>query len=304
MLFRSSYTTYGLSYGMGADGAVYSKSAFKKAGIDKFPTTLTGLYAAASKLKAAGIVPLATNFKDKWPLGAWDSMAIPMSGNGSFYNTIYKDTDPYSNNKPNGKALNVLYKFVSNGWVEPDLTTTNWEQSKGDLGAGKVGMMFLGTWAIPQMQAAATDKNDIGFAAIPVNDSGKLNSTSGPDLGLAVSKASKNKKEAKDFLYAFVNSNYANDNGFIPIKKGAQSNDPIIKAFMSQTKLLMKDPGPIGDEGDKRDKIANQAGIDLQGGGLYIQKVAIAAKDSKAAFDKAMTELNTNWDKAKKTLKY
>jgi ABC-type glycerol-3-phosphate transport system substrate-binding protein len=298
-----SFTTYGLSYGMGADGVVYNKAAFKKAGVDKFPTTLTGLYDAAAKLKAAGIVPLATNFKDKWPLQEWDSMAIPISGDGSYYNTIYKETAPFSSDKPNGKALNVLYKFVSSGWVEKDLTTTNWESSKTDLGTGKVGMMFLGTWAIPQMQGVATNKDDIGFAAVPTDDSGKLNAISSPDWRLAVSKASSNKKEAQDFLFAFIDSDYANNNGFIPIKKGAQSSNPVIKEFTSGVKLLFTAPGPNGDESDKKDKIANKAAIDFYGG-LYVQNVAIAAKTSKAAFDKSIQDLNDKWAKAKKDLNY
>lgn len=298
-----SFTTYGLSYGMGASGVVYNKAAFKEAGIEKFPTTLTGLYEAAAKLKTAGIVPLATNFKDKWPLQEWDYMAIPMSGDGSYYNTIYKETAPFSEDKPNGKALKVLYEFVSNGWVEPDLTTTNWEQSKTDLGQGKVAMMFLGTWAIPQMQDNATNKEDIGFAAIPVDDSGNLSAIASPDWRLGVSKASENKKEAQDFLFAFIDSSFANDNGFIPIKKGAESTNPVIKEFTSGTKLLFTSPGPNGDESDKRDKIANKATIDFYGG-IYIQKVAIAAQNSKADFDKAIEDLNSKWAEAKKELNY
>ncbi|MBC8059794.1 MAG: carbohydrate ABC transporter substrate-binding protein [Clostridiaceae bacterium] len=298
-----SFTTYGLSYGMSASGIVYNKAAFKKAGIEKFPTTLTGLYEAAAKLKTAGVVPVATNFKDKWPFQEWDSLAVVESGDGSYMNTIYKDTTPFSADKAHGKALSVLYKFISSGWVEPDLTTTNWEASKTDLGTGKVGMMFLGTWAISQMQGVATNKDDIGFAAIPTDDSGKLAAICGADYTLAVSKASANKDEAKAFLYAFVDSDYGDKNGFIPIKKGVSSTSPVIKDFTSGIKLLMTSPGPNGDETDKRDKIGNKATIDFYGG-AYVQTVAIAAKTSKAAFDKALQDLNDKWAKAKKDLSY
>lgn len=299
-----SYTTYGLSYGMGANGIVYNKAAFKKAGIDKFPTTLTGLYQASAKLKAAGIVPLATNFKDKWPLAQFDSIAISLSGNGSFYNTLYKETSPFSSDKPNGKALAILYKFVNSGWVEPDLTTTNWEQSKADLGTGKVGMLFSGTWSIPQMQAVATNKDDIGFAAAPLDDSGVLKADASPDWRLGVSKASDNKKEAEAFLFDFVNSNYADTNGFIPINKNKKSTNTTINSFLaSGVKLLYVAPGPNGDESDKKDKIANSAAIDFMGG-LYTQNVALAAKSGKAAYDKAINELNTKWNNAKKQLNY
>jgi ABC-type glycerol-3-phosphate transport system substrate-binding protein len=230
-------------------------------------------------------------------------MAIPVSSDGSYYNTIYKEEAPFAADKPNGKALNVLYKFVSSGWVEPDLTTTNWEQSKSDLAVGKFGMMFLGTWAIPQIQTSATNKEDIGFAAIPVDDLGKLNAIASPDWRLAVSKKSENKKEAKDFMFAFIDSDYADKNGFIPIKKNAQSTNPVIKEFTSGAKLLLTVPGPNGDESDKKDKIANKAAIDFYGG-MYVQNVAIAAKKSKSDFDKALQALNSKWANAKKELKY
>jgi len=299
-----SFTTYGLSYGMGADGVIYNKAAFKKAGITKFPTTLTGLYAAAAKLKAAGVVPLATNFKDKWPLQEWDSMAVPISGDGSYYNTLYKETAPFSADKPNGKALSVLYKFVNSGWVEPDLTTTNWEQSKTDLATGKVGMMLLGTWSIPQIQLSATNKDDIGFAPVPVDDTGVLKSAVAPDYRMAVSKNSVNKKEAQDFLFAFINSDYADKNGFLPMKKNVVSTNPVIKDFLaSGVKLLYIAPGPVGNESDKKDKIANKAAIDFYGG-LYIQNVAIAAKQGQAQFNKVLQDLNSKWATAKQGLKY
>ena len=299
-----SYTTYGLTYGLGADGIVYNKATLKKAGIDKFPTTYDEWIADAAKLKEKGIVPLATNFKDKWPMSCWDSMALPFSQDGAFWNKIYQDKTPFAADRPNGKALNVLYKFVSSGFVEKDLTTTNWEQSKADLGQGKVAMMILGTWAVPQMQQFAANKDDIGFAPVPVDNSGKLFAVAGPDWRMGVSKKSKNKKEARDLLFAFINSDFADKQGFIPVKKSAKSSNPVVKDFLaSGVTILYTTPGPKGDEGDKKDKIANKAAIDLYGG-LYVQNVAIAAKKSKAEFDKAIADLNARWEKSKNELGY
>ena len=297
-----TYTTYGLGYGMSADGIVYNKATFKKAGIEKFPTTLTGLYDACAKLKAAGVVPVATNFKDKWPLSQYDSMAIPMSGDANYNNFMYKETAPFSADKPYGKALEVLYKLVSSGWVEKDLTTTNWEQSKPDLGTGKIGMMFLGTWAIPQMQEFATNKDDIGFAPIPTNETGKLVANTGIDSCLAVSKNSENKKAAQDFLYAFIGSDYGDKNGFIPAKTGVESTNPVIKEFIASGVTLLK-ATPDPEAADKMSKIGNKATVDFYGG-LYTQNFAIAAKKSRAEFDKIVKDYNDKWSKAKTTLNY
>lgn len=154
------------------------------------------------------------------------------------------------------------------------------------------------------MQSVATNKDDIGFAAAPIDDSGVLKSDASPDWRLGVSKSSDNKKEAEDFLFAFVNSSYADTNGFIPINKNKKSTNPTINAFLaSGVKLLYVAPGPNGDESDKKDKIANNAAIDFMGG-LYTQNVALAAKSGKAAYDKAIDDLNTKWNNAKKELNY
>ena len=299
-----SFTTYGLSYGMGTSGVVYNKATLKSAGVDTFPTTLTGLYDAFAKLKAKGVVPVAINFKDKWPLSAYDDLATVESGNGSWYNTIYKETAPFSADKPNGKALEVLYKIVSGGFCEKDLTTTSWESSKTDLGTGKVGMMFLGTWSIPQMQGAATNKDDIAYAPTPTDDTGKFKSVTSADWSLAVSKNSANIQQAKDFLFAFVDSDYGVNNGFLPIQKDRQPTNPVLKSFLATgVTLLYSKPGPVGDEGDKKDKISNKATIDFYGD-IYLQNIAIAAKSSRADFDKAVAGLNTKWAKAKTDLNY
>ena len=45
---------YGLTFGVSADGVVYNKEAFKKAGNDTVPTKFSELKAAYEKLKASG----------------------------------------------------------------------------------------------------------------------------------------------------------------------------------------------------------------------------------------------------------
>lgn len=300
----NDYTVYGLTYGLGVDGIVYNKAVFKKIGYNEFPKTLDEWYNASAKLAKEGVIPLAINFKDKWPLAAWDSMATPIHGKGDWWINIYKEETPFSKEKPNGQALEILYKFVSSGWVEKDLTTTNWEQSKADLGQGKIAAMILGTWAVPQVQQFASNKDDIGFAPIPVNNSGKLYAIAGPDWCMAISKKSQHKEEARKFLFDFINSDFADKQGLVPVKKGAESSNQVIKDFLnSGVTLLTYEDGQNGDEGDKKDSIAREAGIDFWGG-TYIQNIALAAKKSRVEFEKVVSDLNSKWLNAKKKLGY
>ncbi|WP_159808759.1 ABC transporter substrate-binding protein [Cellulomonas citrea] len=52
-------------------GFWYSKDLFAKAGITTLPTTMSDLDAAVTKLKAAGIAPIALGAKDAWPAAHW-----------------------------------------------------------------------------------------------------------------------------------------------------------------------------------------------------------------------------------------
>jgi raffinose/stachyose/melibiose transport system substrate-binding protein len=52
-------------------GFFYSKDLFAKAGITSTPKTLDDLNAAVTKLKAAGIAPIALGAKDAWPAAHW-----------------------------------------------------------------------------------------------------------------------------------------------------------------------------------------------------------------------------------------
>ncbi len=60
---------YGLTFGVSADGVVYNKEAFKKAGIDRSPDQTTpSSKAAYEKLKAAGSIRSSSTLADGWPL--------------------------------------------------------------------------------------------------------------------------------------------------------------------------------------------------------------------------------------------
>jgi raffinose/stachyose/melibiose transport system substrate-binding protein len=300
-----SYTVYGLTYGLSIIGAVYNKAAFKKAGITKFPTTLNALYTDCAKLKAKGIVPIAINFKDKWPLSsAFDAMPLYASHDGNWTNTVYKTKDIFATGKPYGTALNILNKIVSSKWVENDLASTNWDQSKNDLAKGKDGMMFLASWAVPQMQTAAksagANTSDIGFAPIPTDNTGKLYTYASPDYMMGVSKHSSNVTLARLYLMDFINSDFGATNGFAPVTKGKASADPAINGFLKTgVKEITGIPGKTGKEGSNMTKISTEAGIDFWGG-AYLQGACQAAQSG--TFSDYVKTLNTKWDAAKKKL--
>lgn len=297
-------TVYGIPNGLGANGIVYNKKIVAQAGYNEFPKTLDELYDLGDKLsKLGGIVPLAINSKDKWPLGQYDSVATVAYGTPYYYRDMGKMDNALLAGKPTGDVLEILYKFVSSGWVEGDLTTTNWEQSKVDMANGKIAMMALGMWAVPQVQGLSSSPEDIGIAPFPTNNSGKLKAEAGPDQYLAVSKHSKHKEEAIDFVKFYTTSNYADKEGLIPSSTKQESTNPVVKGYMnSGVELMFSDPAETDQAAsDLTTNIAADAGIKFWEG-TYIQEAVIAAKKSRADFETVVKKYNDNWQKSKSKL--
>ncbi len=297
-------TVYGIPNGLGANGIVYNKKVVAQAGYEEFPKTLDELYDLGDKLsKLEGVVPLAINSKDKWPLGQYDSVATVAYGTPYYYRDMGKMDNAFLAGKPTGDVLEILYKFVSSGWVEGDLTTTNWEQSKVDMANGKVAMMALGMWAVPQVQGLSDNPEDIGIAPFPTNNSGELKAEAGPDQYIAVSKHSKYKEQAIDFVKFFTKSSYADKEGLIPASANQESTNPVVKAYMeSGVELMFEDPAERNQEAsDLTTNIAADAEIKFWEG-TYIQEAVIAAKKSRADFEAVINKYNDNWQKSKSKL--
>ncbi|ASS67308.1 MULTISPECIES: extracellular solute-binding protein [unclassified Paenibacillus] len=287
---------YGITTGVNTQGLVYNKQAFKKAGIDKAPTTLDELYADAQKLKDAGIIPLYMNFGAQWPMGTWgDGSAFYVAGEADLSAKMAADPAPFQMDNAWGQLAQIGREFISKGWVEKDLYTNNWEMSKGEVASGKAAMYFLGNWVIPQVEAAGASSDDIGFVPFPYDNSGKLNAPLGSDYMIAVSKNSKNKELATAWVDFFVKeSGYVKDSGFMPIIKSEKAESPQLAEFQATNPTFIE--GLPNDP--KFAEIANKAQIGI-GTGNYIQDLLIS-KDLKAGLD----DLNKKWAKAKTDLGY
>ena len=217
---------YGLATFGNANGFVYNKKVWKQAGLTDYATSqdqfMTDLKAIKSKTKA---VPLYTNYHDGWPLqgysGALGSPTCSTDANAS----LATDEAPFSADKGPGLIYTLVFDAAKNKLIEPDPTTTNWENSKTLMGTGKIGAMWLGSWAMVQMQDAAkkagADPADIGFMPWPSEKDGKFCSVTGPDYNQAINIHSKNKPAARAWIDWFTDkSGFATDQGSIPTMKG------------------------------------------------------------------------------------
>ncbi|MCL6456965.1 MAG: ABC transporter substrate-binding protein [Gorillibacterium sp.] len=282
---------YGIASGGGSVGIVYNKKAFAAAGVTELPTTLDQFYAAAEKLKANGVVPLASNFKDKWPLNTWfDEVPTLLTGDADYGNKRVDSDVPYTLDNAYGQTFTILKTMHERGYLEKDINSTNWDQSKKDLAQGKMGMFLLGNWVIAQIIDAGGNSDDIGFFPFPADNSGKVKATLGPDYSYAVNKDSKNIPVAKAFVKWMVEeSGYEDFAGYIPVMKDKQPKLPQLVDFMASDATIIESV-PYDSN---MQAIENKAQFDK---GSFIQEFILG--DEQKVIDK----YNKQWAAAKKSI--
>ncbi|WP_123041516.1 ABC transporter substrate-binding protein [Cohnella candidum] len=283
---------YGISAGATTTGIVYNKKAFADAGITSVPKTLDEFYAAAEKLKQKGIVPLASNFKDQWPLYPWASeVAIAISGDANLTNERLNSDTPYTLDNPYGKSLQIIRTLYEKGYLEPDVNSTNWEQSKKDIASGKFAMYMLGNWVIPQVIGAGTTSDNVGFFPLPYDNSGKTNALLAPDWGYGVNKNSEHAETAKAFVkWMLEDSGFDNFAGFIPVLKDRKPEMAQLSEFNGYNPTMIE--GAIDSEDTTA--VVNKAQIVKE---AMVQDFVLA-KDPQKVLD----QYNKKWADAKKAL--
>lgn len=282
---------YGISSGSAAMGVTYNKKAFAAAGIAEAPKTLDEFYAACEKLKAAGIIPLATNFKDKWPLYGWDQEAFIFAGDPALHNTMATQDEPFAEGGAHWQAFSILKKLVDGGYAEKDLMSTNWEGSKKDVASGKMAMFLLGNWVVPQVIDNGAAAEDVGFFPLPLDNSGEAKVILASDYFYGIDKNSDNPETAKAFLkFLIEESGYDDYAGFIPVLKDKQPKLAQLNEFMSTNPKVIE----MAADNDDYLAIANKMQFDTS---AFAQD-AIMGKDMKQVF----ADYNKKWKEAKKAV--
>ncbi len=282
---------YGVSSGASTVGIVYNKKAFQQAGITEIPQTYDAFLEAAQKLKDAGIIPLASNFKDKWPLDAWVYDVPTLFAETTAHQNNRAETDtPYTMDNEYGKSWSMLRELYEKGFLEKDINSTNWEQSKKDVASGKFAMYLLGNWVINQVIENGAASEDIGFFPFPVDNSGKVKAPLNPDWFYGVNKDG-NVAAAKAFLkFLIEESGYDDYSGFIPTLKSKEPKLAQLAEFNGFNPTFYEPVQPV----DAATQIQNKAQLDQAG----VVQEFVLSKEPQKVLDK----VNASWAKAKKDL--
>jgi raffinose/stachyose/melibiose transport system substrate-binding protein len=169
---------YGIPYDLHTVGFWYRTDLFMRAGITTPPATIEDLNADVTKLKAAGITPIAIGSKDKWPDAFWwEYFAIRECSTDTVKNAI---DNQKTDDQCFVKAGEDLKAFIDTKPFQNGFLGTPAQQgagsSAGQVANGKAAMELQGDWELPTMIPLAKDKqfaSKLSWFAFPTVSGGQ-----------------------------------------------------------------------------------------------------------------------------------
>lgn len=300
---------YGIPYMANAQGVLYNKAVFAKAGITEIPKTPTEFLAALQKIKDnTDAIPLYTNYAAGWTMGAWDAyIGVVSEGDNTYMNQKFVHTaNPFADPGDDTGIYNlfrILYDATANGLIEDDYTTTDWESCKGMLNRGEIGTMVLGSWAYAQMQEADSHPEDVGYMPFPMTKNGKQYVLAGGDYNYAINVKSSDTNKLASLIFVkwmVEKSNWCyNEGGYTVVKGG--SNPDMYSAF-NGCEVASDQPSLAGEETYLNDMNAESELSFNAGGNAKVQRIIEAAATGSETLDDILADWTKKWNDAQAEL--
>jgi len=313
--FASQWAYDGICYGVpttgNAQGVLYNKKVFEKAGITSIPKTTAEFISALEAIKEkTDAIPLYTNYAAGWTMGAWDAyLGGSATGSADYMNnTLIHEKNPFRNYGDDTHAYavyKVLYDATAKDLIEDDYTTTDWEGCKGMINRGEIGTMVLGSWAFTQMQGAGPNPDDIGYMSFPITINGKQYASAGPDynFGINANASDDNKKAAMIFVkWMTEKSGFAYNEGGIPISANDNNYPAAYAAFAENNVEFVADNPALAGEEDYLNSLNAESELNINNGGnLKVQEIIEHADRGTKTFDEIMNDWNAAWTRAQES---
>ncbi|MFI9823519.1 extracellular solute-binding protein [Streptomyces sp. NPDC052013] len=235
---------YGIPFDIGMVGFWYNKALFKKAGISAPPTTWSGFLDAVTKLKSAGVTPIALAGKETWTgMYYWAYLAMRTAG----IDALAKADEDKDFTGPGfvqaGEHLKelVALKPFQKGFLGAAYSTPTGQAAS--VGNGRAAMELMGQWApVVQADAGKGLGDDLGFFPFPAVEGGKgtITEVFGGGGGHALRRGAP--QAAVDFLKFFASETTDRElvkkTGVLPVVPAAEAalTDPNLQAVQKQLK--------------------------------------------------------------------
>ena len=301
---------YGISSTGNAVGIVYNKKVFKDAGITELPKTSDELISDLKLIKdKTDATPLYTTYAAGWTMGAWDAyIGGTATGDAKYMNQELLHTeDPFSDPGDGTHAYNVykiLYDAVSDGLIEDDFSTTDWEGSKSQMNSGKIATMVLGSWAVSQIKSVGENADDIGYMPFPISVDGKQYTSSSADYAYGINKdSSKENQEASMIFVKWMTekSNFSINEGGLPVAKSQDGELPDVYSEFKDVTFVEDEPAVKGEE-DLFNDLNSDSELNINASGdARVQSIVENAANKTKSYDDLVKEWNEKWNAALKT---
>jgi raffinose/stachyose/melibiose transport system substrate-binding protein len=229
----------------------YNKALFDKAGVS-VPTSLDDLASLCAPLRAQGIIPIAIDGQDGWPLERYLAYQ-PFRLAGPDYLNQLKSGGVKLGDEVGTKTAQWLSDLGSQGCFPEGFSSQGYTDARDLFTSGKAAVYQIGTWELASLASKdlpADVRDNIDFFTLPTVDGAATDAndfTVVSGIGMAVSKQ-KFDPLVKDFL-TFLLKEYPAK----LVKSGHMSPvagyDPVIPAGV--TPLYAKALAEVDDLGDQ-----------------------------------------------------
>lgn len=189
----------------------YNEDLFESAGVD-VPASLEDFPQMCRDLRASGVVPIALDGLDGWPLERYMAY-VPFRLAGPDYLNSIKTGDAKLSDEVGTAAVNWLYDLGQAGCFDEGFSSTGYADAQAMFTSGKAAVYNMGTW---ELGALATDalpadvRDAVNFFTLPtmegaVTADNEFVAPSG--IGMAVNAATYDPL-VRDFL-KFMLENYS-----------------------------------------------------------------------------------------------
>ena len=158
--------TYGVPGEMETIGLFYNKDLFAKLGIAA-PTNLTELQAAATKIRAAGVTPMAVSDKEGWQGGHLLSMALSSEVGSQGMTDLISGKKSWDSPEV-VRALQLWADLEKSGDLPKSPTSVGYDNANALFYSGDAAMVPTGSWLVTELDKNADFK--VGYIPFPAPD--------------------------------------------------------------------------------------------------------------------------------------
>lgn len=193
---------YAISSAVGVLGTWYNKTLFKEHGIE-LPTNWEEFLAANEKLKDAGITPITMGDKDSYMIqfGMYQVAANEVYPiNADFDNQLYDGKTKFTD-KSWVKTIEKYYELYQKEYVTSTSLGLGQAQAQQMFIDQQAAMIFDGDFSYSAFENVDFE---LGFMALPANDSGDTYIAAATSAGYAISSTSDQKEILKEVFNKMI----------------------------------------------------------------------------------------------------